>query len=54
MSRLKELVKKRKEIGKTVITADHKQNHNNKMEHERYKDLIIKEVYRMYEAGELN
>lgn len=54
MSRLKELVKKRKEIGKMVITADHNQNHNNRMEHERYKELIIKEIYRMYEAGELN
>ena len=54
MSKLKELVEKRIKIGKTVITADKKNNFNNKLEYERYKDLIVEEVYRMYKAGELN
>lgn len=54
MSRLKELVENRKEIGSREFSENHKQNYNNMVEFNRIGNLIIKEAYRMYEAGELN
>lgn len=54
MSRLKELIEKRKEIGRRRLSENRKQNCNNRMEFDRIGNLILEEVYRMYEAGELN
>lgn len=53
MEKLREYAKKRKELGEKPAPKNGG-NYNEYMEYHRMGELIIKEVMRMYDAGELH
>lgn len=53
METLKDLIKERKEIGQRRSHTNGG-NYNDFLDYVRLGDLIIEEVCRMYDAGELN
>lgn len=53
METLKDLIKKRKEIGQRPSYTNGG-NYNDWLEYNRLGNLIIEEVCRLYDAGELN